>query len=441
MVYDYASDTDDSDGDEEESYAHYPPQTPVRPVQPTHVSRPSTASSSSHSMASAGMRQPPFKAAARQPSPLAPHPRLAHPEPEVVQPYGWQQQVRQPAASPQVSWQQAAPPTQAQAAATAPPAPAVPRMYRQHKAAGRHISISGSPASPAPAPKQHQEEVHRAAAAAAAAPTRPSRQLRKGEAATIIQSRWRMRRLARQQPALQALMQASAQLREVASKFAACKADVSSSSSSSSSGVDGGFITHKQYLELNELAMRVLLQLDCTPCGVPELRAVRKRLAATAMGLLDKIQAAFSAAVNASMEVPDSLVEEAVGRTNSKPGHPAATPNQQQQQEPQLDPQQQQQQQQEEDVWMEVEEPTAQDEEQQQGEDQPVQQQGPADVDEPAAMPESEPVDQPAADGAAELAAAAADSLQPGSSDRVDVPVRVVLRVAGQSCDAGTQTD
>jgi hypothetical protein len=248
-----------------------------------------------------------------------------------------------------------------------------------------------------------------------------------------------MRRLARQQPALQALMQASAQLRDVRSKFAAYKADVSSSgsSSSSSSGVDGGFITHKQYLELNELAMRVLLQLDCTPCGVPELRVVRKRLAAAAMGLLDKIQAAFSAAVNASMEVPDSLVEEAVGRTNSKPGHPAPTPNQQQQQEPQVDPQQQQ----EEDVWMEVEEPAAQDDDQQQGEEQPVQQQGPADVDEPAASPVSEPVGQSVAGGVADLAAVAADSLQPDSSDRVDVPVRVVLRFAGQCCDAGTQTD
>jgi hypothetical protein len=135
-----------------------------------------------------------------------------------------------------------------------------------------------------------------------------------------------MRRLARQQPALQALMQASAQLQEVGSRFEAYQSEAGSS-----------LITHKQYLELNELAMSVLLQLDCTPCGVPELRAVRKRLAACAMRLLDTIQASFSAGVTASMEVPDRLVQEHLqpsAAASDAAGVLAAPLLQQQQQEP-----------------------------------------------------------------------------------------------------------
>jgi hypothetical protein len=200
---------------------------------------------------------------------------------------------------------------------------------------------------------------------------RPSRQLSQAEAATLIQSWWRMRRLARQQPALHALMELQAQLRLVAAKFDAYKAET-------------GCIRHKQYLELNELAMRVLLQLDCTPCGVPELRAVRKRLAASAVSLLDSIQAAFSATVTASMEVPDSVVEEAMqgntaGSSRAEAAAPASSSSH---------------------------------------DGQEVAEAGPAFV--------------PECDGGA------ADVCGP----EADVPlVRVVLRCGGQSCEAGTQTD
>lgn len=201
---------------------------------------------------------------------------------------------------------------------------------------------------------------------------RASRQLGQAEAATLIQAWWRMRRLARQQPALHALMEQQAQLRVVASKFAAYKAGA-------------GLISHQQYLELNELAMRVLLQLDCTPCGVPELRAVRKRLAASAVSLLDAIQAAFSATVTASMEVPDSVVEEALqgplaGGSRAEAAPPAGSSH----------------------------------------DDQGVAEAG-------------------SADGAAVLEC---DDAAPVSERGADVPlVRVVLRCGGQSCDAGTQTD
>jgi hypothetical protein len=120
-----------------------------------------------------------------------------------------------------------------------------------------------------------------------------------------------MRRLARQRPALQALAAAAAQLRSTSSLFQAYKQD-SSAAGSMQQAQQRQHISHKQYLELNELAMRVLLALDATSCGVAELRAVRKRLTASAISLLDSIQAAYSAAVNASMELSDDLVHAAV---------------------------------------------------------------------------------------------------------------------------------
>jgi hypothetical protein len=226
-----------------------------------------------------------------------------------------------------------------------------------------------------------------------------------------------MRRLAMQQPALRSLMDAHAQLRQVASNFDAYRAGSSSSSSEADSmprlqGQGVGFITHKQYLELNELAMRVLLQLDCTPCGVPELRAVRKRLAGSAMSLLDRIQAAFSAAVTASMEVPDSVVHEALAHMSRK-GCATTTCSQQQQQDKaaQLTAGQQQQQQQ-----------------------QVLALQG-------------EQVSAPMAAAASDLVAAAAPSVaaaapSAAAEDSSAAPeVRVVLRLAGQCCEAATQTD
>jgi hypothetical protein len=52
-------------------------------------------------------------------------------------------------------------------------------------------------------------------------------------------------------------------------------------------------LTPQVCLECQELATRVLLDLDATPCGAAaELRVVRKRLVARANALLDAVQAA-----------------------------------------------------------------------------------------------------------------------------------------------------
>jgi hypothetical protein len=138
-----------------------------------------------------------------------------------------------------------------------------------------------------------------------------------------------MRRLAGQRRALQALAAAAAQLRSTSSLFQAYKHD-SSAAGSRQPAQQRQHINHKQYLELNELAMRVLLALDATSCGLPELRAVRKRLTATAINLLDDIQASYSAAVNASMELSDDLVRSAM-QGISKSAAAAADVEQQQQ--------------------------------------------------------------------------------------------------------------
>jgi hypothetical protein len=139
-----------------------------------------------------------------------------------------------------------------------------------------------------------------------------------------------MRRLARQRPALQALAAAAAQLRSTSSLFQAYKQD-SSAAGSMQQAQQRQHISHKQYLELNELAMRVLLALDATSCGVAELRAVRKRLTAAAINLLDDIQASYSAAVNASMELSDDVVLAAV-QNMAKSAAGAAVVDEQEQQ-------------------------------------------------------------------------------------------------------------
>jgi hypothetical protein len=144
------------------------------------------------------------------------------------------------------------------------------------------------------------------------------------------------------------LAAAAAQLRSTSSLFQSYKDD-SSAAGCRQHAQQRQHISHKQYLELNELAMRVLLALDATSCGVAELRAVRKRLTASAINLLDDIQASYSAAVNASMELSDDVVLAAVQQL-AKPAvaAAAAAADQQQQQQQQHQSQQciQQQQQQ-----------------------------------------------------------------------------------------------
>jgi hypothetical protein len=325
--------------------------------------------------------------------------------------------------------QQAQSAAEAAAAAWAS-APAGVPVKSGHKGM-RHIPVHTAHApQAAPAQPQQQQQQQPKAAPAPSKPRRPATQLSKSDAAVIIQSWWRMRRLARQQPALHALMEAAAQLRTVASKFDTYKAEAGSntaiSSSSSSRGSNSqaaleasrpGFISHKQYLELNELAMRVLLQLDCTPCGVPELRAVRKRLAASAMSLLDSIQAAFSATVTASMEVPDSLVQDVLEHSGQPPAATAVTP------EAYTEEPQQQQEQQQEACESDANAPCQQ-------------------------LDRLESVEACQEPAAAAPAAAPPVAAQAPASSRVDAIaadadacVRVVLRVAGQCCDAATQTD
>lgn len=168
--------------------------------------------------------------------------------------------------------------------------------------AAADVAVHHIPRKQAPQQQQQQQTM-----------TRPATKLSRSEAATIIQSWWRMKRLARQQPAIRVLAAAAAQLQSTRAKFEQYKADSSVAAVSSSSfRPSTAHLSHKQYLELNELAMRMLLQLDATPCGVPELRAVRKRLTAAAISLLDEIQGAYSAAVHCSMEVTDDVVREAV---------------------------------------------------------------------------------------------------------------------------------
>lgn len=398
-VYYYDSDAEDSAGEEEEC-THYPPHTPVHTHYPL---RTPSHSSSSRSRAQAGYGEAPQPL--RQSAEAWTHPGSRQPQPEPVYPPGaccpqhahlQQQQHMVRGQAPPMRTRQ-----QAQAAPVSTPLQPGHKLFR-------HIPVSSAQQVPAPAAQQVQQQAPRAPVQ----PVRPSRQLSQAEAALVIQSWWRMRRLARQQPALRALMDAHAQLRQVASKFEAYRAGTSSGSNSSSEAASlprlqaerTGFITHKQYLELNELAMRVLLQLDCTPCGVPELRAVRKRLAGSAMSLLDSLQAAFSATVTASMEVPDSLVQEALGHMSSKAGAAAASSQHQQQQHNMAQLKAGPQQQQQKLVALQSEQVPAS---------------GGAVACDPVAAPPSAPVEG--------LTAAPA--------------VRVVLRVAGQCCEAATQTD
>jgi hypothetical protein len=94
-----------------------------------------------------------------------------------------------------------------------------------------------------------------------------------------------------------------------------------------------GILSHKQYLELNELVMRVLLDLDATVCGVTELRQVRKRLTAEAIKLLDDVQAAYSSAVRtASVELGDEVVADVLKEASFR----KVQQQQQQQQEEEL---------------------------------------------------------------------------------------------------------
>ena len=172
--------------------------------------------------------------------------------------------------------------------------------------AGSVQQASNAAAAPVPAPKVGKPR-----------PSRP--QPSPTEAATTIQTTWRMQRLHRHKEALKDLIRISRNIQDLQNRFSSYKAD------------SQGILSHKQYLELNEYTMRVLLDLDATVCGVTELRQIRKRLTAEAIKLLDDLQAAYSSAVrSASVELGDEVVADVLREASFRK---AAAQQQQQQQE------------------------------------------------------------------------------------------------------------
>lgn len=100
--------------------------------------------------------------------------------------------------------------------------------------------------------------------------------LTKAEAARIIQKNWRCWRLRREYSALRKIAQANTLYREANVKFYEYM------------GVTSGHIIHKNMLEVQEMAMRVLLKLDDISIVAHELRDLRKHLVKLALALCDK---------------------------------------------------------------------------------------------------------------------------------------------------------
>jgi len=119
------------------------------------------------------------------------------------------------------------------------------------------------------------------------------------DAATTIQAAWRGWRLMRHGSVLKQLGAAKQQLQEVRSMFEGFLAD----NRRNDDAAPAPGLTNQQYLTCQELTTRILLDLDSITCGgATELRALRKNLVAASINMLDGIQAAYSRAVNASMD-------------------------------------------------------------------------------------------------------------------------------------------
>eukprot|EP00877_Chromochloris_zofingiensis_P003099 jgi/Chrzof1/12790/Cz07g07200.t1 len=109
------------------------------------------------------------------------------------------------------------------------------------------------------------------------------------------------------------LAKAEAKLREAQTKFQQYLQDTQAAATAGDpkARAAAGGLTHKQVLELNEMAMRVLLTLDEVNVKTPEQRQKRKDLIKQALKLLDEIQGHYKESVSRSMQLDDDVVTQA----------------------------------------------------------------------------------------------------------------------------------
>jgi hypothetical protein len=174
-------------------------------------------------------------------------------------------------------------------------------------------------------PEQQQEERHERRRRGSLPPTavpmaRTASSLirTRTEAATTIQAAWRGWRLARHRRIVRSLAAAARALAEARQQFQAATAENAlGAAAPGSQAAAAAALSHQQYLKCQELATRPLLDLDAVSCsGVPELRALRKRLVTEAIGLLDEITGAYKAAVTASVSAAAPAVASSTARSS-----------------------------------------------------------------------------------------------------------------------------
>ncbi|KXZ51596.1 hypothetical protein GPECTOR_12g560 [Gonium pectorale] len=166
--------------------------------------------------------------------------------------------------------------SQAQPPSSPPRSATPPRRSAPAVASGTPAAASSSPAAATRIPVRAVGD----AAASGASPVSGATMTR-SKAARTVQRWFRGWRLARHRPALRALAAASSQLRDAFARFYAYM------------GATGADITDRQQLEINELAMRIILRLDSMEGMPPEFRALRKHLTARALRLQDEVAAAY----------------------------------------------------------------------------------------------------------------------------------------------------
>lgn len=105
--------------------------------------------------------------------------------------------------------------------------------------------------------------------------------LTRSQAARIVQKWWRGWRVwGLQREAIKTLRTAAAMLWKASALLEDSLAGQST-------------LTQKQYMEVSDLAVKVVMQLDGLVCSSPELRAVKKRLTNSALALEDKAQSTY----------------------------------------------------------------------------------------------------------------------------------------------------